>query len=214
MEKFSVKDYKNACKEYKEKFVALDNVLYDLAKKYPRHKCYAEIHAKLWVFGRTYATGIERQISTKHSKGFQGKSMTLLAEHFWKNRQDIEATLAMLHGVEEPLDSEKLKVISETHGQLLRIVQRKCRNGMSPRSFVSKYLHFHCPAVPIYDSVAVSRLRKKYSGERQPKTPNLPGADQRYGDFVLRFLQFYQDVHRSGQKVSVKLLDNYLLAPA
>jgi len=40
----------------------LDQTLYDLCKRHPNHTDIGEIAAKLWLIGRGFATGVERQI--------------------------------------------------------------------------------------------------------------------------------------------------------
>jgi hypothetical protein len=56
----------------------------------------------------------------------------------------------------EPLTPPVLTQIISIHVGLLATVQSALRKGQTPRSFVSKYLHFHNPVVPIFDSVAAS----------------------------------------------------------
>jgi hypothetical protein len=66
----------------------------------------------------------------------------------------------LLSGVEEPLDEEKLKVVATAHGPLCRLLCPVLREGVSPRSFAAKYLQFHRPAVPIYESYAFWKLTR------------------------------------------------------
>jgi hypothetical protein len=168
------------------------------------------VNAKLWIIGRTYATGIERQIRTK---GTQGSSMTQLADHIWRHHRQVDACLHPLRRINEHLDIEKIQLILTVHGRLLAVIQPILRNKNSPRSFVSKYLHFHCPAVPIYDNIAVSALRKLCPWGKSLQALGFPkDADQEYGRHVLRFWRLYQDMLLRERQVSVKLLDEFLLA--
>ena len=143
---FSLAKYKRACADYAANWEAVEIALYDLCKRHPDHQDQGGINAKLWIIGRAYATGIERKIS---SQGFQGSSMTQLGKHFWRNRHRVDKALQILRGVNQPLTPEKLTKILDAHGRLVRIIQGALRKGQTPRSFVSKYLHFHNPAVPI-----------------------------------------------------------------
>ncbi len=211
---FSHIKYKRACKDYVANWEAIELALYNLCKRHPDHQSQGSINAKLWIIGRTYATGIERKIS---SQGSQGSSMTQLGEHFWRNRHQIDKVLGDLdlRKVNEPLTPRKLTRILDAHGRMAGIVQGVLREGQTPRSFVSKYLHFHNPAVPIFDSVAVAALRKEYRRARPDGSFEIPAtADPQYADFLIRFWRLYQDACASGEKVTVKLLDNYLLALA
>ncbi len=202
--------YEVTVRDYEQNWVALNKVLYDLCRRYPDHQRRDGVNAKLWVIGRTYATGIERQIRTQ---GTQGSSMTQLADHIWNHRRQVDTSLQPLGAVKEPLDVEKIKLILMAHGQLLSVIQPLLRTKLSPRTFVSKYLHFHCPAVPIYDNVAVSALRGLCPLRKNFQVIVLPKqADGQYGRYVLRFWQLYQDMRHRGEPVSVKLLDEFLLA--
>lgn len=70
-------------------------------------------------------------------------------------------------------------------------------------------------AVPIYDSVAVKALKKYYRRAKpDPRIIISAAADRQYTDFVMRFWLLYQDAKESGVPFNVKLLDNFLLAPA
>lgn len=45
-----------------------NQVLYDLCEKYPHHTSKAEIVAKIWLIGRSYAAAIERRKEAVDSK--------------------------------------------------------------------------------------------------------------------------------------------------
>jgi hypothetical protein len=114
------------------------------------------VRAKLAVIGRSYSTGIERKV---RSDGTQGSAISQLAEYVDRNHRAVDEVIDVLRGHEEPLTTELLKAIVDGHGKLLRLIEGVTRTGQTPRSFVSKYLHFHAPVVPIYDSVASGALR-------------------------------------------------------
>lgn len=202
-----------ACRDYRQNWAALDQVLYNLCRRHPDHSRCA-INAKLWIVGRAYGTGIERQIK---SDGSPESAMDRLAERFAAHRRQLDTILRGLRGVREPLTPGKLTQILDAHGQFVRLMKQKriVRHGTVPRSFASKYLHFHHPAVPIYDSVAVELLTGMY-----PRTPVneeilVPkGADQKYAEFVGRFWRIYQEARISGVKITVKLVDHCLLTLA
>jgi hypothetical protein len=209
---FSKSKYISACQKYAVLWEDTDKVLYDLCKRFPDHKNPAGVCAKLFIIGRAYATGIERQINSKRT---QGSSMEQLNNCIWKNRGAVDKILKKLKPVREPLDENKLKVIVQAHGQLLQIVKKIARHSETPRSFVSKYLHFHCPAVPIIDQFADAALRRKLPLKKHYKVFSLPkGADTNYGCFLFRFWQLYQQTPKPQKNGSVKLLDIYLLALA
>jgi hypothetical protein len=204
--------YRLACVNYDDEWKATDDALYMLCQRHPYHQDRGGINAKLWIIGRAYATGIERMIT---SKGTQGSSMEQLSAHLLVRGKDVDAILEGLRGVTEPLTTDTLTKILDAHGRLVSIVQGTLHNGQTPRSFVSKYLHFHNPAVPILDSVAVKTARKHCRPERNGPAVEIPTvSDKQYVDFILRFWPLYKEARHSGVIVSVKLLDNYLLALA
>lgn len=207
-----VKQYKAVCRAYEANYAALDKVLYDLCRRHPDHTRRDAINAKLWVIARTYATGIERHIRTDGSKG---TALTQLADLFWQHRREVDACLHRLREVREPLTPAKLAIILGAHGRLLQLVQPLLQRQISPRSFVSKYLHFHCPAVPIYDGIAAASLAARHRWRPGLIVCEVPThADQEYTRFVLRFWQDYEAMRKKQQKVSVKLIDEFLLALA
>jgi hypothetical protein len=204
--------YQASCNKYGAVWKALDDVLYDLCKNHPTHTARGSINAKLWIIGRTYATGIERKIE---SKGSQGSSMTQLADLFETNQNAIDQLVSELAGFSEPLTEKMLETIVRVHGQLFKLIQPLLTDQQSPRSFVSKYLHFHCPLVPVYDNIAQQELRKLIRWRKHYEVFALPsGADSDYARYCFRFWQLYQDIGQAGGTASVKLVDNYLLSLA
>jgi hypothetical protein len=151
----SWKKYEKSCQDYQKNWALLNQTLYDLCKNYRDHQEMSAINAKLRLIGRTLATGIERMIE---STGEQGSSLDQLAYHIHKNHKKMDSIFTHLSMIAEPLNSEKLRAIVDEHGRFLKLLAPKMRKGVSPRSFASKYMHFHCPAVPIYDSYASSKL--------------------------------------------------------
>lgn len=216
---FNLKDYQRACREQDEMFGARDKHLYDLCHKYSDHDSYNAINAKLYIIGRTYATGIERKMKKKEGANEQqGFNIEKLTDYFYQNRNNLNKIWAKLKGLRAPLNENKLKIIIENHGKLVSLLQPVMRNQKgkskkeSPRSFASKYLHFHFPAVPIFDSWAESSLRGLYHWKDHFEIFSKPqNADEQYFRFILRFWWLYQDAKRQSNKVNVKYLDNYLL---
>ncbi|MCJ7748815.1 MAG: hypothetical protein MUP27_13850 [Desulfobacterales bacterium] len=162
----------------------------------------------LRLIGRTLATGIERMIE---STGEQGSSLDQLAYHIHKNHKKMDSIFTHLSMIAEPLNSEKLRAIVDEHGRFLKLLAPKMRKGVSPRSFASKYMHFHCPAVPIYDSYASSKLFSYRWNDRYEIFKQPAGADETYYYFILYFWQLYRDLKKSVKTVNVRLLDCYLL---
>lgn len=80
-----------------------------------------------------------------------------------------------------------------------------------PRSFAAKYLHFHCPLVPIHDSYAAAALIRQVRWDTAAVPfERPPEGDAEYWDFCLRFYRLYAACREAGVRVIVKRLDTYL----
>lgn len=189
---------------------ALENeILYKMCKDHYFHKDISTINAKVWIIGRTYATGIERMIS---SSGAQGDSLGKLAKHLYKNCTTLDSIFNRLLTITEPLTIAKLKVIVVEHGKFVRLLAKILRENQSARSFASKYIHFHCPAVPIYDRYASGELRRICRWENSYEAFELPkGADEEYYYFAMRFWRLYKKFKESVKSTNARLIDCYLL---
>ena len=197
------------CKEYELRHRELDGILYRMCRKHPGHADIGGVHAKLWIIGRTYATGIERKIE---SEGTQGSSMSQLAELMHRRHRSVDKWIRRLHGFREPLRVRMLPDIFLAHGKLTLLIQGLLRREACPRSFVSKYLHFHCRVVPIYDSLAASSLRARVRWNDDLELCGVPaGADSVYVRHVFRFMRLYGDLRQERPGTTVKQADRHLL---
>ncbi len=206
---FSAESYRRAVADYVCSWQVTDQILYDLCRRYPGHTDHASVNAKLWIIGRTYATGIERQIS---ADGRQGGSMTVLAKHLLNHGQQVDELFGHLRQLAEPLDPDKLRTILDLHGRFIALIRPVLRQNQTPRSFASKYMHFHCPAVPIFDTYAEAACRRMIRWQESFCQFDLPAtADASYARYIIHFWQLYQQAHAAGLKPTVKHLDHYLL---
>jgi len=209
---FSADDYRRAVADYGRSWRATDEALYALCRRHPGHADPGGVNAKLWIIGRTYATGIERKIP---ANGKQGGSMSQLAGHLLAHARQLDDLFARLRRVKEPLDPDKLRTILDLHGQFIALTRPVLRRNQSPRSFASKYMHFHCPAVPIIDTYADRACHRLVRWHKSFCLFDLPaGADETYAWYVLRFWQLYQQARAAGVRPTVKHLDYYLLCAA
>jgi hypothetical protein len=187
-----------------------DQTLYRLCRENPGHADRSAVCAKLWIIGRTFATGIERKVKTD---GTQGSSMSQVADHFCKHSTEIDSWFAELAGIAEPLDATKCKSIVSIHGRMVGLLCPITRRNQSTRSFVSKYMHFHNPAVPIFDSLAFGVLRGLARWNHSMALFEMPTEkDESYGWYVMRFLALYKQLEAAGLMPSVRHLDYYLLS--
>ena len=128
-------------------------------------------------------TGIERKIS---SDGTSASSLIQVAEHMLRNKTSLQEIFASLADVAEPLTPESLRKIIHAAWAVCRLLQRITRNEESPRSFCSKYMHFHCPAVPLFDDKVMKALPKLVRWQKSFQLFDLPNdADEYYAWYVL-----------------------------
>lgn len=165
----------------------------------------------MWIIGRTYQTGLERKVG---KSGSQGGALTAATAHLHENHRVIDEAIDEVRELREPLDEVSLELILRAHGTLNQVISSITIRGQSTRSFVSKYLHFHCPIVPIYDAFAVRTLRRlvRWRGDLAVVPPT-PAADEEYRCYTLRFLHLYLRMRAAGlhPRPSVRRVDRFLV---
>jgi len=191
-----------------QKWGLVDEILYKLCSEHRSHDDLPGICAKVLLIGRGFASGVERHIS---SDGAQGSSIEKLALHLFTYRDEIDEIINRLARLEEPLDIQKLSIIIEEHGKFCQIMSKITRNEISPVSFASKYLHFHCPIVPIYDSwVSKHAWRMRKDDELQRFEKSGDGHDEYYW-YSVCFWQQYTSLREVSSKITVRLTEVYIL---
>ncbi len=202
-----IKEYKKASKDYKKNWALLNDTLYTLCEDNPGHSSLSAINAKFYIIGRTYASGIER---IRRNPDGEAADLADLAEYIHKNRREVAQIFKRLSKIREPLTLNNLEIMIDEHGRLLNILKKGLR-GRAPRSFASKYLHFHCPVVPIFDSIALSELSEGRRWSRKYELFAMPlGADKHYYRFAMRFWRYYEEAREKNLKPTTRFIDNYL----
>jgi hypothetical protein len=196
--------YEAALKRYQREWAKIDEVLYDVCG--PNRSSDPWTYARVFLVGRVYASGIERRLGRRRRRKSRGKRLSSrvlrrLCERLVARRRKLVSILRSVRGINEPLDRKKLRIVVEAHRSFLKVVGRR-----SAPSFASKFLHFHAPTVPIFDSVARGVVWSLYPGSRRRERSS-------YGNYANRFLQLYQTVRESrpAEENLVRRLDYYLL---
>jgi len=199
-------DYKKSWDNYLDIWVVSDKVLYEMCRDFPLHKKKAEIAAKVGLIERGYSAGLER-----HAKD----DMLGIITFFHKNGKFIDDLFRKVNKIKEPLTESKLQTIVSVHGEFTTLLKKITNGRSSVRSFVSKYMHFHCLTVPIYDNIAAAVIRQR---DWYPLTKSnlmrfsMPkGADELYFNYCISFFSMYTDLKEVGMEVNVRRLDRYLL---
>jgi len=201
--------YQNCIDDYNSSWSLIDSTLYRLCQENPKHTRREQVCAKLFIIGRTYSTGIERKVATD---GTQGSSMTQVADLMFSHGKSIDDWIDELQVVVEPLTPKHLSKIVSVHGRMVKLISTLTRRSQSSRSFVSKYMHFHNPAVPIYDSIAAANAQHLVRWSKSLAVFETPlDQDECYAEYVMRFFRLYQEVAATKLPLKVKYVDAYLL---
>lgn len=188
-----------------------NSVLYQLCQLHFEHKRLDEIIAKTWLIGRSYAAAIERR---KNNKGVSDDFyVNIVAPTIQKSHLDV--ALASLRQ-ERRISSSNAIEILRIHHYLVKTLEPI--TGLEKRSFCSKYLHFHLPALFfIYDSRASTAMRTFIS--QVPKdlaciVGNLE-IDTDYAKFVAKCLALRNLIAEVYEcDLTTRQMDNLLLSIA
>jgi len=202
-------DLERAAEAFDRDWGGVGEVLYGICCQHFGHSVRREVTAKIALIDRAYSAGLERRVTPPIGK----QAITVIADFVLAHAARIDDIIARLTRLQEPLSSEAMAQIVVAHGRLTALLQRVATDGKAPRSFAAKYLHFHCPIVPIYDSYAAARLTGlvRWDARKVPFERPAEG-DADYWDFCVRFLCLYEACLSAGTIVSVKGLDTYLWA--
>lgn len=194
---------------FAEDWGELDKVLYTVCREHPGHDERRHVTAKVALVGRAYQAGLERCITP--GPGQQG--VMIAADFVWRHGGEVDEIIAAVRTVSEPLTPDDMVVLVQQHGRFTSLLTQIPECSRRPRSFASKYLHFHHRVVPIYDSYAYEALlgRVKWTKAKAPFQPPA-GADADYADYCARFYKLYELCWQHSLAVTVKSLDTYLWA--
>lgn len=185
----------------------MNNMLYDICKKYPEHKDPKIAAAKLMIIGRSYAAALERGVSEDKTDFWQKK----VAPRIIGSKLNLDTELAALKEIDQ---NSRTKKALEIHSALT-----DCFNQITDqdkRSLASKYLHFHAPDIfYIYDSRAQKACRAimadlgekvSHNGEEE--------SDATYSRFFLsceRINEKCQEITGNNQPLTPREIDNLFL---
>jgi len=202
-------EFQKACEDYKQSTWLWDKTLYDLCKKYPGHNKRDAVFAKVGLIGRSYATGLER-----HTKG-KKRRLGIIVNFLLRKCNDIDKEIRQIAKLKSNLTNENLQTITNSHNNFCKLLSPIMNDRNSPRSFVSKYLHFHAPVVPIYDNIGSSLLKSRdwYPWNRAMSAfGNARKVDLQYWRHCVRLLFLQEDLKEAGYNPTVRELDYFLFS--
>jgi hypothetical protein len=199
-----------AAQNYRATWHAIDSELYNLCRRRSSQQDFADVYAKVALVGRVYAAGIPR------SSRAAGDREVAVARGLVELAGPIGEGLDGLAG--RQFDRQAVAEIIELHAHVARGLL-PYTGGTWQQSFVSKYLHFHCDLVPVYDSRALASIGRLVNWPRVYAARESIGRPgdwlTSYYNFATAFTVLYEDVRRdAGTQVSVKELDYLLWQPS
>ncbi|OBH54340.1 hypothetical protein A5685_12350 [Mycobacterium colombiense] len=192
---------RNAKADYEARWKLIDGELYALCRRL-RHDDFDEVFAKVAIVGRVYAAGV-----TRSWRG-EGDPETGTARALIEQASLVQDGLRRLE--DRPLDQQTAGEIVQLHAAVTRAISRLSVRFLT--SFVSKYLHFHSPLVPIFDSRADAAIGKLVGGKRVRDVRNaLPEGVGAYRKFLAGFVTLHERAYaETTLEPSVKELDHLL----
>jgi hypothetical protein len=185
----------------------VDKVLLNLCKTYPTHKFKDQVSAKVALIGRTYVTGVERAF--KGGAG-QGDALTKIVDYIHSKRKAFDEIIVRIPDT-DVLTEDALGPIVVAQSNFLNLLSESDQCRRRPRAFVSKYLHFHRPVVPIYDSYVVGVISKLVKPPTRLDRNYPANVDSDYASYLEKFWQVNGLALAVDRRLTVKQLDTYLL---
>jgi hypothetical protein len=194
-----------AVEAYGRGWRTVDEELYTLCRRRSRPTDFADVYAKVAMIGRVYSAGVTRSWKAG-GDAEMGVARVLVSAELAASLND---GLQRLGG--RPFDRQTAAEIVELHGHVTRAISEHS-GGVFLTSFVSKYLHFHCPTVPIYDSNAQAAIKKFVDRTKvdaiRKELRALHGSVWAYRNFVAAFLTLCERIHRESESSpTVKEID-------
>ncbi|OBJ81083.1 hypothetical protein [Mycobacterium sp. 1245852.3] len=195
-----------AIADYESNWKPVDSELYELcSRRRAGHDDFDDAYTKVVIVGRVYAAGISRSWGGDPGKDPESEVARALID----DPRLIDDGLRRLEG--RPFDHHAAGQIVRLHSDVTRAISHTSVKYLT--SFVSKYLHFHCPIVPIFDARADAAMGKLINRRGRPVRDNLtelPDGVLVYRSFVAAFIALAEQYAQRNPKPTVKQLDHLL----
>ncbi len=199
-----------ALEHYRATWQSPDTELYGLCQRRSSHHTFDDVYTKVAIIGRVYEAGVARSFQAP------GDNEATVTYGLIEQAHLIEERLTALHG--RKFDRETAAEIVELHGRVTRKLADRTGDAWLT-SFTSKYLHFHCPIVPLYDSNAAGRIGRfvdwQLVASVRASLTTLPDCARAYRNFVAAFVVLYERCWaKTPLQPSVRDIDYLLWQPA
>ena len=206
--KYIRKTYLKALEEW-SRYFRTDEILYDICRRWPQHNDLPIVHAKVTIIGRTYAAGLERKGGEDSRRGI----LETISNTLNRNSKKIDRDITTLKNLGLHSMAAQNHILT-THGDVVSLLRKGTKSELNFRSFVSKYLHFHAPIVPIFDSRASSVIRKWYPWRRFRNRIGISqnkNYDEVYSKFYAQFMLYFNDLKEMKLNPTPRKADYYLM---
>ncbi|HOT37045.1 MAG TPA: hypothetical protein PLT86_10315 [Candidatus Latescibacteria bacterium] len=206
----NVAELNRDCEDYSKWWRAVDQELYHYFAEHSDHGNLRSVYAKVAMVDRLYTAGLERARKGTDEIDRAQK----VAELLFARGEELDCGIRMISGV-PCLTRDALADIAALHGWIAETCLKEAGVG-APVSFVSKYLHFHVPVVPIYDQQACASLARYIRGRfgryvaTPERLPKLDGQMPAYRWYCARFAELWEEAQESRPETTVKELDYHL----
>jgi len=192
-----------------KKWMLGNNILYKMCIDYPGHTDPEEIRAKIWLIGRSYAASIERRAKS-HKKHINDDFYEYVVNEFIKFNKKTGFDDKLKRLKHKEFNNETLKEILSIHYELTTFFKEL--TGKEKRSLASKYLHFHVPIFPIYDSRANDSLKKIVKGKIEEAKFK---CDRSYYVFCTKLLYLFDEIkNKTRNNPTLREIDTFLIKVA
>jgi hypothetical protein len=183
--------YQQAIADYQASWKHIDDALRPIVRQLT-WTTLPDVHTKVVFVDGVYRAGLVRVVG----RGATMRCATALLAAAPKLQPSI-VTLSAFNG---KLNGKAAMAVTAVHGDMLSVLPTS-KKGKRPRSFASKFLHFHDPVVPLYDSqvrnnapslLALAGVSNADFGAASAKYPRPPGTDTTYYEHVLRVLLLWE----------------------
>lgn len=203
-----------AVNDYQAWWMGVDLELKRVVEQHPGHSDLRGVFTKVTMVNRVYMTGLERHSDAETVD--DSAPAARVAKCLVENATELDQRITELQKL-KTLGPEDLAQIVDTHAWLVRAL--KSAGVGRTVSFASKYLHFHAPMVPIFDSIAAESL-SQFARAALPRSfrvtehvvPKRELWCTEYRGLVARFAELYRRVQEPNCRpgTTVKQLDHML----
>ena len=208
MPKITLDDFRASIESHATEWGLVDHTLYELCRSHHDHNDIATISAKVLFIGRGFASGLERHVRSDQT---QGSPIGKMVGHLYDKRDEIDRIIDRLASLVEPLNEEMLALVVSEHGKFCQLISKISRGENKLASFASKYLHFHVPAVPIFDSYASKQAWKMRDRDTLIAFEKPAESHDGYYWYALCFFQHYRHLRAIADDITVRQAEALLL---